>query len=330
MNNYFSHISGNDHVKEFLTHMVQKKAIGNSLLFSGPESACKDQFAIALAKILMGEGSAKKIDEGTHPDFHVYRPEGKIGMHSLASMRQFCEEVYLPPYECLWKFFLIYEADRMLTYSANALLKTFEEPATDSIIILLTSHANALLPTILSRCRVVRFLPLPYKLSESKDTSTRQRILSFFSKGKVKTYGELSKFAKDIAEGVEEIQKEEEALLKNEIQKIPTDQMNAFQKNATEKELDGAITMRLNSQAKALLRDILSWYRDLHLLHVGGRKELLENPDFESSLLQTYQRGDLLPLEIVEKKIKDAMLAIDRSTALPICLEKLFLELQLL
>ena len=106
--------------------------------------------------------------------------------------------------------------------------------------------------------------------------------------------------------------------------------MNAHQRHAAEKEMEGAAAMRLNQHAKALLADLLSWYRDMHLIHVGGCPELMENPDFQSAIMQAYQRGEILPLETVEKKIKDVLLSLERSTAINLCLEKLFIELQLI
>lgn len=321
MISYFEHILGNDHVKECLVNMVRKQAVGNSLLFAGPEEASKDQFALALAKMLMGES--------TH-DLHIYRPEGKIGMHSIASMRQFCEEVYLPPYEGQYKVFIIHDAERMLSYSANALLKTFEEPALDSVIILLTNNPNALLPTILSRCRTVRFQAVSKSFDQKPKSPVRNEVLTLLSRGKIGTYTELSKCAAQIADLIEEIQKGEEEALKAELQKMPADQMNAFQRQAIEKEIEGAAAMGLNQHAKALLKDILSWYRDMHLIHAGGRQELLENPDFQSDIVQAYQRGEVLPLETIEKKIKETLLSLERSTALNLCLEKLFLELHLI
>ncbi len=328
MKSYFEHIAGNDPIKEYLANMVQKQVVGNSLLFSGPEEASKDQFALALAKLLMGKEAQAKIEAGIHPDLHIYRPEGKIGMHSIDSMRQFCEDVYLPPYESSWKIFIVYDAERMLTYSANALLKTFEEPSLDSVIILLTSNHNAMLSTILSRCRIIRFQSIG-KSQKRPLNPVRAEILTILSKGKVGTYTELSKGAAHIADLLEETQKDE-AGVKAEGQKSSMDQLNAHQKHALEKEMEGAAAMWFNFHAKSLLRDVLSWYRDMHLIQVGGREDLLENPDFQQELVQAYQRGEILPLEFVEKKIKEVFLGLDRSTTFNLCLEKLFIELKLI
>lgn len=329
MKNYFEHISGNDHVKDYLINMVEKKAIGNSLLFAGPEEASKDQFAIALAKILMGEQAHAKIDTCNHPDLHHYYPEGKIGMHSIASMRQFSEEVYLPPYENSWKIFIIHYAERMLPYSANALLKTFEEPSLDTIIILLSCNQNALLPTIRSRCRTIYFQSGLKKVEKEQVNSLRIKILSLLAKGKMKTYTELQQSAVQIAEHMDEVQKKE-GELKTERQKISVEQLNASQRQAAEKEMEGMVSVGLNQHAKAVLKFILSWYRDMHLIHAGASLELMENPDFQSAIFQAYQRGELLPLESVEKKIKEAILSFERSTAFNLCLEKLFLEFLIL
>lgn len=325
----FEHIPGNDPVKAYLCNMVEKQAIGNSLLFAGPQEASKDQFAIAFAKLLMGEAAHKKIEEGNHPDLHIYRPEGKLAMHSIASMRQFCEEVYMPPYESRWKIFIIHDADRMLSYSANALLKTFEEPSLDSVIILLSDNPTMLLPTVLSRCRTIRFQPVSKKQIKDENP-VRSEVLKLLSAGKMRTYTELSKAASSLADQIEQMQKNEEESIKSEIQKMANDQMNATQRNAVEKEIEGALSVKMNQHAKSLLLNILSWYRDLHLLNAKGRSELLENSDYRESLEKSLQKDALISLEVVEKSVKAAKTSLERSTALNLCLERLFLELQLI
>lgn len=171
---YFEKIIGNEQVKKHLSHILENGAIANSMLFAGKDGIGKSLFAHALAHAMLchpkndPQGRHKhKILSGNHPDIRVYRPEGKVGMHSIDSIRQLTHEVYQPPHEGAKKFFIIHDAERMLPYSANALLKTFEEPILSSIIILLSSSPETLLPTIISRCRLIRFSPL-----ESKDISS--------------------------------------------------------------------------------------------------------------------------------------------------------------
>lgn len=90
-----------------------------------------------------------------HPDIHEYFPEGKTGMHPFGQMKQLVQEVALVPYQATHQLFLIHEAERMLPTSSNALLKTLEEPTERTILLLLTHHPQKLLPTLLSRCRLV-------------------------------------------------------------------------------------------------------------------------------------------------------------------------------
>lgn len=307
----FSHINSNDHVKGYLQHMIAQKAIGNSLLFAGSETAQMGLFAEALAKYLL-EGEVHH-----HPDYHVYRPEGKIGMHSIHSMRKFSEEVYIAPFQAKWKLFVIYDADRMLSYSANALLKTFEEPAKDSFIILITHAPQLLLPTVLSRCRTVRFHG-----EEVKKNEKNELLLGYLSRGKFNHYAELMEAAKQLSEVVETARKEEEAVLREEMERIGYKDLNAVQKEALEKELEGALAMRLTHQAENLFGDILAWFRDIELLQVGGRRELLMHDSGPS--------GDGMPLDAVQKAIREARLALERSTSLSMVLERLFLQLNFL
>jgi DNA polymerase-3 subunit delta' len=157
MKHMFDHILGNERNKSYLTTALERKMVGNSWLFAGPDGIGKSLFAEAFAKALIGiEGNPK-----THPDVRIYLPEGKVGMHSIAKMREFTEEVYLSPAVGSKRIFIIHDADRMLPTSANALLKTFEEPLEDAVIILLSSLPGSLLPTVLSRCRTLYFQPLP-------------------------------------------------------------------------------------------------------------------------------------------------------------------------
>ncbi|HEY4831424.1 MAG TPA: DNA polymerase III subunit delta', partial [Waddliaceae bacterium] len=106
---YFKDIVGNEPIKRYLCHVVEKGTIPQSLLFAGPEGAGKRDFAVAFAQTILG------TDKFPHPDVRVYKPEGKIGLHSIQSMRQFCAEVYLAPFEAKRKIFIIHDAHRMLS-----------------------------------------------------------------------------------------------------------------------------------------------------------------------------------------------------------------------
>lgn len=360
----FSQIIGNEAIKRQLSAMVSKRAIGHALLFAGQQGIGKSLFAWALAASVMseydpGRDHARKIQAGLHPDIHVYRPEGKLGLHSIQSLRQLSQEVSLPPFEASWKVFIIHDADRMLSYSANALLKTFEEPPPRTIIILLSRSQMALMPTILSRCSTFHFQSLPADLIEKElkerklldDTSRpgiarlaqgslgralrlaehgdgfRTEILNLLAKGRLGNYKVLRESILALVEKVEAAKKQAEDHAKEELCQSQGENLSALQKSAIEKELEGMTALALAQEAQAIFELILSWTRDLHVLLLGGRPADLVNPDYLMDLEQAVQRGEVQPLDQVYKAVEEAYLTLQRSTPLSLCLETLLLKL---
>lgn len=363
----FDHIIGNQKTKDYLTYTARRGMAGNSLLFAGPDGIGKSLFAESFAKLLICQedplGShRRKIESGNHPDIRIYRPEGKIGMHSIASMRHFNEEVYLAPFEAKWKVFIVHEADRMLSQSANALLKTFEEPALDAVIVLLSSKPSAILPTILSRSRSIPFQPLSeneiasfiinrfgktteeanliasmaqgsighaVRLVNEGMSPTRSLLLNTLVKGKLNEYKEITKIAVEIAEQIEAEKKQVEAEARKHLFG-GFENLSAAQKQSFEKEIDGVVALHAMQEAYALFEVILSWYRDLHLISLKGNASYLMHRDYAEACYLAAEKGNGMPLEDVLKAIADARLSLERSTSLQICLENLFLKLNLL
>jgi DNA polymerase-3 subunit delta' len=99
-------------------------------------------------------------DAGTHPDVFVARtPEDKLEL-PVETIRDFCAQLALKPSRGVRKVGIVEDADDFNEESANAFLKTLEEPGPGSLLILLASTEEGQLPTIRSRCQVVRFRPL--------------------------------------------------------------------------------------------------------------------------------------------------------------------------
>lgn len=351
----FEKILGNEAVKGYLSQMIERDTIAQSLLFAGPEGVGKSLFAEALAAQL-------GCPHG-HPDLHIYRPEGKLGMHSMQSLRQFCEDVYMAPFQGGWKVFIIHDAERMLPTSANALLKTFEEPPKKSLIILLSSSPTMLLTTILSRCRKIYFQALAVpeiqeylvknlqldeveaqRIAELSAGSLstairyvqqggdegRKELLDLLARGKMGSYSDLTDAASAIASRVEESKKQLEEEVKTLFYSGGDANFTAVQKEIMQKEVDGALAMRLNRQAQTLFENILGWYRDLQLIRVNGDRRYLIHPDYENELVATAQAGPILEFEIVQAAVKDAETSLQRSTGLESTLETLFLKLNLM
>lgn len=359
MNHFFLNLKGNEPVKRYLSKIVEKNQVPQSLLFHGPCGVGKLKFAKAFASLLLNT-SLEKIDSETHPDFRIYRPEGKSGMHSIETMRSFSREVYNSPYISNYKVFIIEDADRMLSYSANALLKTFEEPLLKSIIILLSSSLNTLLPTILSRCSQVRFLPLKEEqvcqlLQEkyaldfdgakkiailSKGSMSRAAaffdkssinmdILQLLIKGTSLPHSETLKSIKQIVTSLEARKKEWEVAYREQLIKSYPEEMTALQNGVVEKEIEGIVAMRQSSELKGILDTILNWYRDLYLIRFQGDLRYLIYSDFLSDLEKKALDKNLLSLDKVQSIIKETILAFERSLPIAHCLETLFVRLHL-
>ena len=172
----FSQLIGNRSALERLQKMVARGQVPTSLLFSGPDGVGKLDAAMNLAKALncqrAVDGSpvtddacdecpaCRRIDSGSFPDVRLIAPEGAGGQIKAEAVRQVVSESPFRPFEGRKRVTIIQAADRMNPTAANTLLKTLEESPPWIVLVLLTSHEAAMLPTLLSRCQKIRFLPL--------------------------------------------------------------------------------------------------------------------------------------------------------------------------
>lgn len=175
-------LRGHQAVREMLRGAVQRGRISHAYLFVGPEGIGKRLFARCLAQSLF----CQRIDDalldacgecpgcrqflaGNHPDLtEVGLPEGKrelplelfLGRKEHRGQEGMCYELSLRPNIASRRIAIIDDAHLLNTESANALLKTIEEPPGGALLILIATTIDAMLPTIRSRCQTVRFSPL--------------------------------------------------------------------------------------------------------------------------------------------------------------------------
>ena len=153
-----------------LKHDFARHTNVHAYLLCGPKGTGKKSVArlCAMAAVCRGEGErpcgecgpCRRILSDTHPDLHTIVPEkGKqtIGVNVL---REVLETVAVKSFEDAAKAIIFPEAHRMKPAAQNCLLKTLEEPPQDTVFFLITDQPGALLATIVSRCRVLRFHPL--------------------------------------------------------------------------------------------------------------------------------------------------------------------------
>lgn len=166
----FSSLTGNATVVARLKHLAGAGKLPRSMIFSGRAGVGKLEAAVTLAQALnctietndaCGRcPSCARIAKDEHPDVRVLRAEGKGGQVKSEGVREAVAEIPFHPFEGRRRVIILADAERMNPTTANTLLKTLEEPPLWATLILLTANEAALLPTILSRCQIVRFSPL--------------------------------------------------------------------------------------------------------------------------------------------------------------------------
>jgi DNA polymerase-3 subunit delta' len=168
----FSDIKGQDKAIEILKGIMIRGRLAHAYLFTGDKGVGKYLTAKTFAKALncMYEGtysqfdscglcsSCIKIEKGIHPDVFELQPEK--GQIKVDMIRKLEDDFSLKAFEGKWKIALIDDAETLNPYAGNAFLKTLEEPPQMSLMILITSRPDILLPTIRSRCQNIHFTPL--------------------------------------------------------------------------------------------------------------------------------------------------------------------------
>lgn len=189
----FATVRGHRATLDLLRRAVAAGRVASAYLFVGPAGVGKDLTAHALAQVMNClapvDGDAcgsctpcRRIATGMHPDLlHLQRdlkdppadamkrdelrrrrlesfPESDLkGNVTVEQVRELIARMPFRPHEGGTRWVVVREAERMRAEAANAFLKTLEEPPEATHFVLLTHQPSMLLPTIRSRCQVVRF-----------------------------------------------------------------------------------------------------------------------------------------------------------------------------
>ncbi len=286
----FDTIVGHELTKQVLHRMIEANRVPHALLFFGAEHLGKESMAYALVRYLLCQGkrasatcrcnACTKISRDTHVDVQLIKPTGKTMQILIDHIRALQDYAYLTPTECDKKIVIFKEADRLTVSASNCLLKLLEEPPPHLLLILLSAHPHALLPTIRSRCAPLRFGPLgpdllePWLVEQLSCTPEIATIAALLSEGRPGV-------ALGIATGTALQQRE--AILQ---------ELAVFDKEGF------AALFRVVHQMfsmDASLRDLayllLSWFRDLLLSHYApGEDRLLIHKDLAQHISQEATR----------------------------------------
>ena len=317
-------IVGHEQTIAQLRHAIQSSRIAGAYLFAGPAGVGKRTVAIHFAKSIncleLGENpcgsclACRKADAGNHPDLQIVGPSG--AWIRIDQIRELQKRIIFRPLEGVRKIAILLEAERMNLEAANCLLKTLEKPPAESVLILLTSNLDSLLPTIRSRCQIIKFNPLPpyelarylndrFQLGEREALSVATLAGGAVGKAvaNLKSHDEEeSETGQHAEEGIPEIL-------------TATDRLAAFRIA----EHYGDDPDRLDA--------LVEWYRDLLLLHQDVFSDLLVHIYHVEALKQLVPRYSRHRLQSAIKTIFETKNAIGRNINATLALEVMALKL---
>jgi DNA polymerase-3 subunit delta' len=171
----WTRIRGHETLVRAFQDVLRRGRLAHAYLFVGPEGIGKRLFAVELAKTLLCENppggeqrsacdachACLQIQAGTHPDFQLVGvPEGKHEF-PIDLMHEVIGHLALKPARGRHRVAILDDADLLSEEAANCFLKTLEEPPPASLLILIGTSPDRQMPTIQSRCQLIRFQPLP-------------------------------------------------------------------------------------------------------------------------------------------------------------------------
>ncbi len=327
----FSEIAGHESQKEFLRNSVRKDRVAHAYLFSGPKGIGKKLVAKGFAELIncaenrtedgeCGCVSCVKIRKGVNPDVLVFEFSNEKTI-KVDHIRDDIEHlVYLTPYENPYKVFIIDDAHRMNFNAQNAFLKTLEEPPQNSVIILLTTIADLLMPTIRSRCQVVSFQPLETKVvreiveKERPETSNPELMARMSGGSAAKALDMEENYIRKRNEYIDcllAVRREKPVTLFDSVENLRNEI-----KQGGQEELN-------------IIFDIFSsWLRDSVVLKVSGNQENIVNIDLLDHLNKYSERRNVEELVGKFATLEQTMTRIAKNNAnVEISLENLLLRL---
>jgi DNA polymerase-3 subunit delta' len=287
----FDSILGHDRVRGLLCRAVAHGRVPPALLFTGPDGVGKKALAIAVGRALLcsdaqaGEAcgrcpACRRASRGLHPDLVVLEPS--TANIKIDQVRDLVREIAARPFEARARAFVVDEAHTMTEEAANALLKSLEEPPPSSHVFLITAAPQGLLPTVRSRCQLVRMGPLPAPVLEGylRDhaglDAAEAHLRAALSEGSL---GAALAFESETYRG-----------LRDELLGL----LAAAQATAVLERLEAAERLAEREDLPSALGVLRSLLRDVAALHAGVSPQALLNAD-EAERLGVIARGPLGP-----------------------------------
>jgi DNA polymerase III subunit delta' len=342
----FETLIDQDRPIRILSTFLQKGIIPHALLFTGIEGVGKENAAVIFAKAVnceakgeasnpdngaprRGRGfettvrsraakpcdsckSCRKIDSDNHPDVIRVKPSGPF--IKIGQIRDLCQTLAMRPYEARIRVVIIAEAEAMNPAAGNALLKILEEPPAGTILILVAAQTSDLLPTIVSRCQLLRFNPISRK---SLKAELVQRVGVEPAQATIIASMARGSFSR--------------ALALYRTNWIRRRNWLFAELNALSAENSGrllALSEELARDKDALpeaLEVMASWFHDMIIARYDPEK--LINPDLADTVQQTSPKRNMAELLAKLEAIQSTRYALQAGTNLRLAMEAMLLKL---
>lgn len=324
----FKDVVGHRDIISYIQNAVTQNSVSHAYILNGERGSGKKLLANLFAMTLQCEAkgpepcnschSCKQAESGNHPDI-IHVTHEKPNTIQVDDIReQINHTVDIKPYQGPYKIYIIDHADLMTVQAQNALLKTLEEPPAYAVILLLTENAETLLPTINSRCVML-------KLRNIKDQLIKKYLMEILMvpdyKAEMCTAFAQGNMGRAImlahSDHFNELKEDAVQLLKY-IHEMELDEVIAAVHNASKYKLD----------IEDFLNIIMAWYRDV--LMYKATKDL-DKVIFKDQTEYIKNQARVSSYEGIEKildSLEKAKARIKANVNFELALELLFLTIK--
>lgn len=324
----FQDIIGQEHIKEHLLHAIQQNKVSHAYMIQGELGAGKEFIAKVFAQILQCEEgtkeacencrSCKQMQSKNHPDviWVTHEKPNTIGVDDIRL--QINRDIEIKPYYGPKKIYIIPECEKMTVQAQNALLKTLEEPPSYALILLLTTNAEVMLSTILSRCVVLRMRPVEdkkiedYLMKKLQIPDYKARVCAAFARGNM---GKAKALAE--SEDFEYIKEEAVSLLKY-IYDMEISEIVAAIKKINEYKFD------INNY----LDIIMVWFRDILLFKATKDPNALIFHEEIGPIKKIADRSSYEGIENILEALEKSQHRLNANVNFDLTMELLFLTIK--
>ncbi|MEJ6578393.1 MAG: hypothetical protein QNL33_17790 [Akkermansiaceae bacterium] len=262
----------------------ERERLAHAFLITGPRGSGKQKLAAKMADLLNGkkdeadlwgepvEKVDPELDDLMGEYIRIVRPRSKSRQVAVEDIRNLEKMMHQSSPKGTWKIGVIVDADRMNESSENAFLKTLEEPPRESLLLLLSSAPEKLLPTIWSRC--VHLSLAPASATERPELVTR--ILPLLEEVTRNGLGKLESGLL-VKSGLEQLLRERKAEIQSGYDAILKEEKAKYQKvvesdwlKDREKVYEAQASADYLSERSQLIETIHAWVGDLLRQKAGG------------------------------------------------------------